>query len=162
LASKRSRLWCSCRPKLRPLPPRVRQHLAGFRTTGRTRRRFSQRYAKRFRRLLGRIQPHLGRYFRMTIEERHAFRRRLRQLRYLRELVQVGHQPARDELLERLVRPQVAMGEVQNLRLVESMLGGVPEPPSRARLGRSLARRTRECEREIREGLRALASGLRG
>jgi len=162
LGARRARLWRAGRPRLRSLPSPVRQHLAGFRTTGKTRRRFSQRYAKRFQRLLGRVRPHLGRYFRMTVDERHVFRRRLRQLRYLRELVLADGKQSQDALLTRLVRPQVAMGDVQNLQLVESLLGPTLNEPPFAGLRTSLARQTLKCEHEIRQGLKALTAGLHG
>jgi triphosphatase len=161
LRANRARLWRRCRPRLRPLPCRLRRSLAAFRTPGKIRRRFSARYSRRFARLLGRVRPHFGDYFRMSLEDRHAFRRRLRQLRYLRELILPEGRQAQDPLLQLLIVPQAAMGEVQNLRLVGDLVEPRLAEPVRARVRALLARQTRDRERQIRQGLQALAAELR-
>ena len=160
LRTSRARLWRACRPALRPLSRRLRHRLSDFRTSGKTRRRFSQRYARRFERLSTRVRPRIAIYGRLKLEDRHAFRRSLRQMRYMRELAVAGAKQEPDPLLSLLLRVQAAMGELQNLQLVAALAGTQLDGLETVAVKRLLARDTRRWKREIREGLQALASGL--
>ena len=156
LAHRHHRLTQS-RFRLLPMTAGLSRQLLEFRTDAKARKRFTRRYRNRFARLFGRTRPQARRYARMPIEERHAFRRQLRQLRYLRELALARRKHARDPVLQLLVRPQVAMGELQNLQLAEALLKKQSRPGLPAVVTRHLSAEQARWEREIRLGLTALA-----
>jgi CHAD domain-containing protein len=157
VVAERQRVWEVRRSGLQPMPGGLSQKLRQFRADAKARRRFARRYDNRFARLFQRIQPQARRYARMPIEERHAFRRQLRQLRYLRELALARRKQPQDPVLERLVRPQVAMGELQNLQLVEARLKQHSPSALLVKLTRELSLAQARQSREIRLGLKSLA-----
>jgi CHAD domain-containing protein len=157
IAAQRRRLFLRKQAGLRSIPGGLCGHLRAFHTDAKARKRFARRYDNRFARLLHRIRPQARRYARMAVEERHAFRRQLRQLRYLRELALARRRQARDPVLGLLVRPQVAMGELQNLQLAEAVLRKQPPMKVPSGLLPDLAVAQARQDREIRLGLKALA-----
>ncbi len=157
VARERARRLAQDRTRLPALPGRLFRRLQKFRTDAKARRAFARRYSDRFTRLFERMRPQARRYAAMPIEERHAFRRQLRQLRYLRELALPRRKQTQDPVLQLLVRPQVAMGEWQNLQLVESVLRELAAPREVADIARALAAEQARWDREIRSGLKAFA-----
>jgi CHAD domain-containing protein len=155
--AQRRRQFNQSRSRVQPMAGRLSRRLLEFRTDAKARKRFTRRYRNRFARLLERTRPQARRYARMPIEERHAFRRQLRQLRYLRELALPRRKHAPDPVLQLLVRPQVAMGELQNLQLAETVLEKRSRPGLPAALTRHLSAEQARWNREIDLGLRALA-----
>ncbi len=157
VAAQRRRRFAQDRCRLPTLPGRLFRRLQKFRTDAKARRGFARRYHNRFSRLFERMRPQARRYARMPLEERHAFRRQLRQLRYLRELALPRRKQTQDQVLQLLVRPQVAMGEWQNLQLVDSVLRTFAATSQAADLARALAAEQARWDREIRLGLKAFA-----
>jgi len=160
LSTRRLRLWRVNRSRLQLPTVAQCRRLARFRVEAKARRRFTRRYAKRFARLLDRIRPALARYDRMTLDERHAFRRQLRQLRYLRDCALPKDQQSSDPLLRLILGAQVAMGEVQNLQLVENFLGASSEDPADPVLRKRLADRIGTLQLAIQRSLKRLAARL--
>ena len=154
----RGRRFTHSRSGLLSMPDGLSRRLLEFRTDAKARKRFTRRYRNRFARFFERIRPQARRYARMPIEERHAFRRQLRQLRYLRELALPRRKHAADPVLQLLVRPQVAMGELQNLQLAEMVLKQRLRPGLPAIVARRLSAEQARWDREIRAGLKALAA----
>jgi len=66
-----------------------------------------------------RSTPRLGR---LTPAQRHALRRKVRRWRYLREMALPSRKQRKDRLLKNLNRTQDALGELQNLRVTQSLL----------------------------------------
>jgi CHAD domain-containing protein len=156
LKSRRQRLWEACRHHLTPPKAAVRVGIARIRSGRKARGRLRRRYVQRVDRLRARVAGQLPRFFDLDLEGRHAFRRTVRQLRYLRELTLPKRKRARDEWLESLNRPQAAMGGHQDLLLAEEILASLPEAKGSEALFRELARQKARGESAIRRGLNQL------
>ncbi len=120
--------------------------------------------SRRFRRLEARYRDHLRaqlpRFFRLTEEERHEFRRTARWWRYLRELAVPRKKMKRDPVCRRLLPVQEALGELQNLALVQTALDRLSPSPERDELGGLLARQQQAQLSLARRTLRALRKVL--
>jgi CHAD domain-containing protein len=99
---------------------------------------------KRFHKLAGRYRDHLRerlpRFFELAEEDRHEVRRTVRWWRYLRELEAPGKKLAGDGAYRRLLPAQEALGEVQNLALVQTALERLSPSPEREELLTLLSR----------------------
>ncbi len=120
----RDRAAAGFRRRLRPGPGgmgrRVNRVAEGRKEETRLRKRLVKRLGS-WREVLRGQGP---RFFRLSEEAQHEVRRRLRQWRYARELEGRWGREAGDPTLKGLLRLQEAMGEWQNLKLVERRLGG--------------------------------------
>jgi len=156
LQVRRDRLWRIQKARLTAPTAKIRSRLsrikAGRKDVGRLRKRF----LKRFDRLQSETFKGIPRFFELGLEDRHAFRRSLRRLRYLRQLALSRKRQASDDLLKSLIRPQVAMGEFQNLVVAEEIIGHLKRTPTSLRLVDTLRRQRRSWEGEIRRGLNSL------
>ncbi|MBU6400237.1 MAG: CHAD domain-containing protein [Verrucomicrobia bacterium] len=153
LERRRRRCWDTCSRTL----PKPARNLERRLTRWKVRRKTSARLARLYYRFvqvheveLARAAPRL---FDLPPTERHAFRRRLRRLRYLRELALSRHRQGADRLLKQLVGLQEALGEYQNRRVVQVTLRQFKSPLP---LRRALARESRSWEDAARRQLRAL------
>lgn len=156
-AQRRNRLWQVAQRRLPALPAKLLPSLAG--ADGGVRE--ARRLARRFRRLEGRYEAELReatpRFFALSPEAQHEFRRTLRWWRYLRELELPTREQEEDRLLQCLVRAQEATGDRQNLALAEAALKAVRSGAPVAELLHSL-RSGRQAQRaRIRKALTALA-----
>lgn len=104
----------------------------------------ARQLARRFKKLEARYREHLRarqpRFFQLSEEERHDFRRAVRWWRYLREQVLPRKKLKRDGVFRRLLAAQVALGELQNLALVHLALERLTPSPERDELGALLTR----------------------
>lgn len=133
-------------------------------------RRVSEREAgprsllRRFRRLEARYRDHLRaqlpRFFKLAEDERHEFRRTVRWWRYLRELGVPRKKLKRDPVCRRLLPVQEALGELQNLALVQATLDRLSASPERDELRALLARQQQAQWSLVRQTLRALRQVL--
>jgi CHAD domain-containing protein len=112
------------------------------------------RFAKQFEKHRSRVLRDAPRFFALELPEQHAFRRRLRRLRYLRELALSKQKQVEDPLLKRLLGLQEAMGRYQD-RVVASQIVAHLEPSARAaQLGEVLLNEQNRVQKEISAGLK--------
>lgn len=161
LKTRRQRLWKMTRNRFIPPPPKVRSALERLESNKSGRQRLSQRYPERFARLHARVVAEIPRFFVLDENERHAFRRTIRLLRYLREFALTSRQQRKDPLLQSLIRPQAAMGEYQNLLLARQIIGALKSPTPPPHLLRALVREQARWQREIQASLQALSRAYR-
>ena len=157
LQVRRDRLWRIQKPRLTAPTAKIRSRLSHIEAPRKNAARLRKRFLKRFDRLQSETFESIPNFFELSLEDRHAFRRSLRRLRYLRELALSRKKQASDALLKGLIRPQVAMGEFQNLVVAEEIIGHLKETPTSARLVGILRKQRTSWQSEIRRGLRALA-----
>jgi CHAD domain-containing protein len=157
LASRRRRLWLARRHRFLPPPPKTFAGLQKLTTGKRAQQRLAQRYPARFARLHARVVTEIPHFFEFTERERHAFRRTIRLLRYLRELALTDREREQDSLLKALARPQAAMGEYQNIVLARQIIGTVRTPAPVSGLDHALAAAQSRWQAEITRSLRHLA-----
>ncbi|MBI3874678.1 MAG: CHAD domain-containing protein [Verrucomicrobia bacterium] len=93
--------------------------------------------------------------------ELHAFRRGVRRLRYLRELLLSRRAALSDPLVTRLVAVQDALGEVQNRRMMRGLFAGAAADGWPGELEPKLQREEKRWLREARNRLRRLQLYLR-
>jgi CHAD domain-containing protein len=156
LESRRHRWWRSRRSRL-PLPPDdLRAQLNRWKAKRRAPARLVKLYSKYFRlhrEEIVRVAPQL---LDLAPPQRHAFRRTLRRLRYLRELALSRRQQRSDQLLKHLVRLQEALGDHQNCGVAQAILDRMKSAPSLRRLRRALAGERRQSETRIQHELQSL------
>ena len=160
LRGRRDRRWGIQKAGLTPPTGKVRSQLSRIKSGGRQVARLRSRFLKRFDRLQGEAFDGIPHFFKWSLEDRHAFRRALRRLRFLRELALSRQQRAGDELLNNLIRPQAAMGEYQNLVMAGQIINSLKRTPTSLRLVKTLGKQRELWKAEIRHGLKGL-SGLK-
>jgi len=153
LEDRRRRLWKMARRRFLPPPPEVQSAVRRLETSKRGRQKLSRRYPERFARLHARVITQIPRFFAFNEADRHAFRRTIRLLRYLREFALTGRQREQDPLLEALSRPQAAMGEYQNVLLARQIIDTIESPAPPPALRRALVRSQARWQREIKSSL---------
>lgn len=121
LVGRRRRAWRVASRGFFPPASPVRRAMAKPRTGNQVRSALNRRFQKRWSDLEAAVRDRLADFFELAIEDRHALRRQLRNLRYLRELKLSRKKQARDPLLRRIMQTQVAMGELQNLWIVRTV-----------------------------------------
>ena len=156
LEDRRRRLWKMARRRFLPPPPEVHLAVRRLETNKRGRQKLSHRYPERFARLHARAITQIPRFFAFDEADRHAFRRTIRLLRYLREFALTDRQRKQDPLLKALSRPQAAMGEYQNVILARQIIDTIESPAPPPALRRALDRAMSRWQREIKAGLREL------
>lgn len=157
LQVRRDRLWRIQKPRLTPPTAKIRSRLSRIKAPRKNGARLRKRFLKRFERLQRETFKGIPRFFELGLEDRHVFRRSLRRLRYLRELGLSRKRQAKDDLLNNLIRPQVAMGEYQNLVVTEEILRRLKQSPTSLRLVGTLRKQRTSWQAEIRRGLKSLA-----
>ena len=157
LRVRRDRLWRIHRPRLMPPTSKVRLRLSRIKTGRKPAAKLRRRFLNRFDRLHRQVFEGISHFFELTLEERHAFRRILRRLRYLRELGLSRKKQVDDGLLKNLIPLQIAMGEYQNLVVAESMIKHLKRSETADRLGKAITRQQVSWEVKIRHGLKSLA-----
>jgi CHAD domain-containing protein len=157
LQTRRDRLWRIQKAGLTPPTGNVRSRLSRIKSGSRKAARLRRRFLKRFDRLRGETFDGIPHFFGLNLEDRHAFRRALRRLRYLRELALSRGKRAGDEFLKNLIRPQVAMGESQNLVMAGQIINALKRTPTSLRLVKILGRQRELWKAEIRRGLKGLS-----
>ena len=157
LEARRQHLWKKSRRRFLPPPPEVRSALRRLESSKRGRQRLSRRYPSRFARLHARVVAQIPHFFELDDAGRHAFRRTLRLLRYLRELALTSRQRDRDQLLAALARPQTAMGEFQNVVLANQIIGTLNSAVPPQKLRQALIQEQARWQRQIKSSLRQLA-----
>jgi CHAD domain-containing protein len=158
LAARRQRLWKMGRRRLLPLPPEIRSVVRKLESGKRGRQRLWRRYHSRFARLHARVVAQIPGFFDFDEAERHAFRRTVRLLRYLREFALKDRKRHHDRLIEALARPQEAMGECQNIVLARRIIGTLKSPAPPPALTRALVREQARRQRAVKSSLDALAT----
>lgn len=157
LQARRDRLWRIQKAGLTPPTGNVRSRLSRIKSGGTEVARLRKRFLKRFDRLRGETFDGIPHFFRLSLEDRHAFRRALRRLRYLRELSLSRRKRAGDDLLKNLIRPQAAMGEYQNLVMAGQIINSLKRTPTSLRLVKTLGKQRELWKSEIRRGLKGLS-----
>jgi CHAD domain-containing protein len=153
LEARRHDLWKACRQRLKPPKTAVRLRMAKVRSGRKASRLLDRRYRRRMKQLHAQVATALPRFFGLNIEERHDFRRALRKLRYLRELVLGKRKRRRDKLLLTVDSLQSAMGNYQDLRIAEAILSSLRDPVPAPTLIRLLRRHQTRGESAIRADL---------
>jgi CHAD domain-containing protein len=154
---KRRRAWMAARRRIRSIPRalhRALSHPAGG-------RRSAERLARRSRKLRTKLRERVladaARFFTLSPEEQHEFRRIVRRWRYLSELEQTRPESTAGTLLRRLLAAQEALGERQNLLLADQILAELPTVEGTPVLRERLAIARRGWETRIRKALRSVA-----
>jgi CHAD domain-containing protein len=129
---RRGQLWARARQRLDKPPKSLWSALRRRRDSPRARRRLLARFERLNARLAGRLTAQAGQFFTLGTAEQHAFRRRLRRLRFLRELALPRRAHLRDPLLRRLIELHEALGEWQNDAVASRLLRTVNSPAARA------------------------------
>ncbi len=157
---RRDRLWRRRRKQIPPVPPRLLSALA----QPDLEQAASRSLERRFKKLEGRyrdwLRRQVPRFFRLGEEERHDVRRTVRWWRYLRELAVAGKKLPRDPATRLLLPAQEALGELQNLALVQAALQNLTPGPERAELLACLARQLAAHSRAAQSALRDLRRKL--
>ncbi len=158
--TRRNRLWRRNRRLVTP-PPRgllpALARLPGGRRTeaglARRLRKLESSYAEALRR-------QVPRFFQLSEEARHEFRRTVRWWRYLRELVLPRKRLKKDALWQGLLAAQEALGNTQNLALVQADLEELPPSTELTELKSMLARQREAQAFAATQGLATLKSAL--
>lgn len=159
LAVRRSGIWSRARSRLVPVP---RELVGALRQTGR-----GTGDAEPLLRHFHLIQSGLALELRSALpsalssgaRKQHDFRRSLRRLRFLREMVLSRDESLKDRWLALLVELHEALGQRQNARVVGGWLRD-RRFPGKTRLLAGLRREVEESEPGLRAGLRRLVPYL--
>ena len=159
----RDRLWTKAGRNWRPLPARVAVALRHPHGGDRSAACLLRRFNRIERRLKTGLRAHLPRFFGLSPDEQHTFRRYLRWWRYLRELGLPRRKQAGDRLLAQMVALQEATGSHQN-RLVTAAALTKQRGRCAVALLEILEREATRQRPGIRRALRVLATnkGWRG
>lgn len=158
----RDRLWRRRQRQLLALPGQVLNRLAHPARDGT--RAAARALTGRFRKLEERYRDHLRqqlpRFFELSEEDRHDFRRTVRWWRYLRELAVARKKLPKDPICRRLLPAQETLGELQNLALAQAILQRLTPSPEREELRALLARQQQAQLDAARQALKALKAVL--
>ena len=99
-------------------------------------------------------------FFRLGEQDRHEFRRVVRWWRYLREAALPKRKIPKDALLVGLLSLQEALGDIQNLALVDGALRQLTPSAELGELRRLLTRQQQAQSSKSRQALAALKSRL--
>ncbi len=157
LQTRRQSLWSQGRRKFMPPPQRILAATRRLKSNKHDRQRLRRRYPARFARLHARVVSQIPHFFELNDSGRHAFRRTIRLLRYLRESALTERQRHHDALLKALAEPQAAMGEYQNVTLARQIVGSLHSPAPSNSLRQTLRRDQAHWQRHIKTSLRVLA-----
>lgn len=160
-AARRARVWRRYRRSLTPPPagllPKLARLSGGRRTEAaleKRRRKLEARYAEQLRR-------QLPKFFDLSEEDRHEFRRTVRWWRYLRELTLSRRRLKKDSTWKRLLAAQEALGETQNLTLVQADLEELPPSTELTELQSMLVRQQKVQAEAARKSLAGLKQALK-
>ena len=131
ISGHRQKATPAFRRRLRPRPRALGLALARVADDRASREQLQKRIVKRIALLRRVLRQGAPRFFRLSVDDQHEFRRRLRQWRYLREFDLLLGREAGDPSLKELTRLQEAIGEFQNLKIVEEKLPALRVPASR-------------------------------
>jgi CHAD domain-containing protein len=157
IKARRDRLWAKAGRNWRPLPARVSATLRHPHGGDRAAVCLVRRFNRIERRLKAGLRAHLPRYFKLSPDEQHAFRRYLRWWRYLRELGLPRRKQAGDRLLGHMVALQETTGSHQNRLVTVAELRKVRTRSAAAMLA-VLEREAVGQRQAIRRALQALAA----
>ena len=122
ITKRRSKRTVVFRRRLVAMPGAMRRAMARVKDDAEQGQTLRKRFVKRVATLRRALEHGSPRFFRLGVEAQHEFRRCLRQWRYLREFDRaLGREPG-DPALKALTRLQEAIGEFQNLKIVEATL----------------------------------------
>ncbi len=157
---RRQTLWRRRRRGLKALPARLAAQLAKVRgaKAGPALEKRQRKLEARYRDQLRRALP---RFFEVSEDDRHEFRRVVRRWRYLRELVLPKSKQSKDDLLAVLTSTQEAIGELQNLALVAAALKNLTPSAELGELQPLLARQQAAQRQAAEHALRRLRVRLR-
>jgi CHAD domain-containing protein len=152
----RDQAWRRHRRQLRPSPRGVLAQLGSPALKPEQARRLARRFEKLEARYREHVRAQQPRFFQLSEEERHDFRRAVRWWRYLREQVLPRKKLKGDGVCRRLLAAQEALGELQNLALTHAALERLTPSPERDEL-RALLTRQQQTQLELaRKSLREL------
>jgi len=111
----RSRLWRQAKAKVIRVRPQIHSRLARFELNHRGKVRLEKRFHDHVKRLEDAVTSAAQDLPSFGPEERHVVRRKLRRLKYLKEIGLPKRKQRADRILKWLIRLQNAMGDHQNL-----------------------------------------------
>jgi CHAD domain-containing protein len=156
LCRYRQKLWREARAGITPLPHRLRHGFSAISLSPQEKARLEDRFHDHFTRLEEAIRVHLPEFLDLNAEEQHTFRRKLRRLRYLREIALPRRRQREDSWLAVIVQLQTAMGECQNLTIAERLLTRTGKALLSSTLLAAMSRERAVWEKEIRRCSRKL------
>ena len=157
IKARRERVWAKLGRNWRPLPARVSAALLHPQGGKKAAACLVRRFNRIERRLKTGIRSTRPRFFKLSPDEQHAFRRYLRWWRYLRELGLPRRKQAGDRLLTRMIALQEATGSQQN-RLVTVAALKRERTRSAVVMQKILEQEAAGQRQVIRSALRALAA----
>lgn len=158
LVAERERLWGTARRRLRPLPAGLRTALMSAPSGHKDAAKLARRFAKLETRYAEATQTEAERFFELSEEDRHQFRRTLRWWRYLRELSLPHRQLEKDTCLTRLLAAQEAIGNRQNCRVAREALTTLKLTHQAVALSRVLDSAEQKSNEQIRVALTVFRS----
>lgn len=147
IETRRKKILRLTRKRLKTPPKSTLRALPKLGAQAASRERLLNRYLHRIKRLEQTVIVEAPRYREADVEQRHALRKIVRRLRYLRELALPCDKHSTDAYLHAMLKPQAAMGERQNLLLAESILRQVSKPDLPPDLARTLTRALRRYDK---------------
>jgi CHAD domain-containing protein len=156
---QRRQLWRRARPWLKTPPKALFFGLRRMRDSVGARERLLARFEALNTRLARRLLAPAGIFFALSPARQHAFRRRLRRVRFLRELALPRRAQLRDSQLRLPIELHEALGELQNNAVATRLLRKVNSATARA-LRRALAKPQAERTRRITAALANLKPHL--
>jgi len=156
LARRREKLWRQACAAISPLPGATRQKLARTSLTPRQKVQLEERFEKHSSRLEKSIRIHTPRFLQSKLDDQHRFRRKLRRLRYLREIALPRRQHHEDPWLSVIIPLQTATGECQNLTITGRLLARFGKALVSSALLEAMSRERAAWEKQIRKDLRKL------
>ena len=153
LTDRRAACLRSARQDLRPLSRQLSLALDQSGDQARPARRLRRRLRRLRERLARRARKDARRFFDLTREAQHDFRRGIRRWRYLRELEVPAQRLEGDALFNRLLSLQGVLGDRQNLQLVELTLHQLEPTPEVRRLAAQARRAATRLRIRLRDQL---------
>jgi CHAD domain-containing protein len=126
LRQNRVRAWRLTRPKVLALSPIQWKQLRRWKPSAVRPGKLGKRFSKQCASIRASLDKDAARFHHLDEAALHDFRRRLRRLRYLRELALSRREQKSDPALGRLVMFQEALGEVQNCSVVRAFFSTHP------------------------------------
>lgn len=159
--ARRARVWRRCRRNLTPPPPGLLLKLARLSGGRRTDAAIAKRLRKLESRYAEQLRTQLPQFFELSEEDRHEFRRTVRWWRYLRELTLPRRRLKKDSTWKSLLVAQEALGEMQNLVLIQADLEELPPSTELTELKSMLVRQQKVQAETARQSLAGLKNALK-
>jgi hypothetical protein len=153
----RRKLWRQARATIILTPPADHSRLARLELDRHSKVRLEKRFLNHVERLEEAVTSAAQDLPSFGPEERHFVRRKLRRLKYLKEMGLPRRKQKSDKILKRVVQLQTAMGDHQNLVNARLILSRILRPEIPVSLEKPIAQQKSQLLHVIDRGARALS-----